>query len=451
MTFASTFTRLPDLRFSRPALLRSGLRSGLRLGPGSGQRSGLILGFGLMLLLAFSVIAQIEGDRGIAPVATTHDIQVSGVEVETTGKTPQEAREAGWVEAKKKAWAKLGGPAMSEAQIDGLVAAIVIEHEQIGPHRYIASLGVVFDRGKASQYVGAGEGAQVSHSAPMLTIPVLWSGGVAQVYEVRGPWQAAWARFNPASSGIDYIRPSGAGGDSLLITAGQISRRSRSWWSTVLSQFQASDVVIPEARLDRQWPGGPVHGTFTARYGPDSVMIGSFTLDAKDEAGVPAMLDLAVRRIDTMFNAALAQGMLHPDPTLRATQQIDPQLAAIIAAAAKKEGETAPDASASNGPGIEPLPGTNPSPLPSPSPTAEARVISITVQFASPDARAVDSAMASVRSVSGVRGASTTSLAMGGTSVMRVSFAGSLDDLRDALRSRGWSVSSGGGALSIHR
>ncbi|MEO7247044.1 MAG: heavy-metal-associated domain-containing protein [Novosphingobium sp.] len=429
MTFASTFNRLPDLRFSRATML----------------------GFaaGAALLVAVGVVAQIEGDRGIAPVAISHDIQVPGIEVETTGKTPQVAREAGWVDAKKKAWAKLAGPAMSDSQLDGLVASIVIEHEQIGPHRYIARLNVVFDRSRAGQFIGGGDGAQASHSAPMLTIPVLWSGGVAQVYEVRGLWQAAWARFNPASSGIDYVRPSGSGGDSLLITAGQVTRRSRIWWGTALDQFQASDVVIPEARLDRQWPGGPVHGTFVARYGPDNVMLGKFELDSKNEAGVPAMLDQAVLRIDALYNQALAQGLLHPDPTLRATQQIDPQLAAIIAAAAKKEADTNPAADASAVPGIEPLPGT--APVPSPSPTAETKISAITVQFASPDAKAVDSAMASVRSVPGVRGASTTSLAMGGTSVMRVSFAGSLDDLRDALRSRGWTVSVGSGALSIRR
>ena len=438
MTFASPLSRLPDLRFSRAALRRWGLGWGLGFAAAA-------------LLLAFAVVAQIEGERGIAPVATSHDIQISGIEVETTAKTPQEAREAGWAEAKKKAWAQLGGPAMGDGQLDAMVASIVIEHEQIGPHRYIAKLAVVFDRTKASQYIGAGDGAQATHSAPMLIIPVLWSGGVAQVYEVRGAWQAAWARFNPASSGIDYIRPSGSGGDSLLINSGQISRRSRSWWGTVLGQFQASDVVIPEARLERQWPGGPVHGTFTARYGPDNVMLGSFTLDAKDEAGVPAMLDVAVKRIDTMYNQALAQGMLRPDPTLLSGQQMDPQLAAIIAAAAKKESDTSPAADSSASPGIEPLPGTSPSPSPSPSATAEAKVTSITVQFASPDAKAVDSVMASVRSVPGVRGASTTSLAMGGTSVMRVSFAGSTDDLRDALKSRGWSVSSAGGALSIRR
>lgn len=400
------------------------------------------------ILVGPRLIAQIEGDRGIAPIAASHDIQVSGIEVNKAGKTPFEAREAAWAEARKLAWAKLGGPAMSDGDIDSLVSAIVIEREQIGPHRYIARLSVVFDRSRAGQYVGTGDSVAVTHSAPLLTIPVLWSGGVAQVYEVRGPWQAAWARFNPSASGIDYVRPSGSGGDSLFITAGQVSRRSRSWWGNILGQFQASDVLIPEARLERQWPGGPVKGYFSARYGPDRQLIGNFELTANNEDGLPAMLDEAVKRTDALYNDALLKGMLKPDASLRASQQLDPQLAAIIAAAAAKEAETV-DPSAS--PSVEPLPGTTPAPVVAPAPVAEAKVTAITVQFSSPDARAVDSALASVRSVPGVRGASTTSLAMGGTSVMRVNFAGSIEDLRDALRARGWSVSSGSNALSIRR
>jgi len=411
--------------------------------------AALCLGLGalaaLLTLGTARLGAQVEGDRGIAPVAMTRDIMIGGITVNTTGKSPQEARDVGWVEARKKAWAKLGGPAMSDGQIAAMVAAIVIEREQIGPHRYIASLGVIFARDRAGGFVGTGDTSVAARSAPLLIIPVLYSGGVAQVYEARGPWQAAWAQFNSGASAIDYVRPAGSGGDSLLITAGQITRRSRSWWANILSQFQASDVLIPEARLERQWPGGPVRGVFTARYGPDNTLLESFTLTANTEDGVPAMLAEAVRRIDTIYNGALTRGLLRPDPSLRAQAAIDPALAAMIAAAAKAEGP-APDASAS--PGANPSAST--SATPSPSPT-EAKISTITVQFASPDARAVDAAVGAVRSVPGVKGASTTSLAMGGTSVMRVTFAGTLEELRAALQARGWSVSAGSNALSIRR
>jgi hypothetical protein len=50
-----------------------------------------------------------------------------------------------------------------------------------------------------------------------------------------------------------------------------------------------------------------------------------------------------------------------------------------------------------------------------------------------------------------VRGAATSSIAIGGTSVMRVSFAGDLNGLAAALRSRGFQVNNVAGILVIRR
>ena len=409
-----------------------------RPGPAALMLGALVLAL-LLALAGQRLIAQIEGERGILPVATSSDIQIDGIEIETTGKTAQDAREAGWKLAQRKGWEKLGGPAMGDGAIESMVAAIVVEREQIGPHRYIATLGVVFDRQRAGQYLG-GNGVK-SHSAPLLTIPLLYSGGAAQVFEVRGPWQKAWAGFRAGNSAIDYVRPAGSGGDSLLVTAGQPGRRSRAWWRNVLDQFGASDVLVPVARLERQWPGGPVRGTFTARYGPDNTFLESFTLTANDEAGLPAMLNQAVVRIDAIYNRALEGGLLKPDATLAAERgQIDSALAALIAAGRTVDASVQPTATA-----------TDPAATASVAPTAAGAVSSVTVQFASPDAAAVDAALSAVRGAPGVQSASTSSLAMGGTSVMRVSYAGEIGTLAAALRARGWQVSVGGNALSIRR
>ena len=401
---------------------------------------GIALAVALVLIGPARLIAQIEGDRGIQPIATTTDIQVSGIEVETTGSNAEEARLAGWKLAQRKGWEQLGGPAMADGAIESMVAAVVIEHEQIGPKRYIATLGIIFDRQRAGQYLAGGNGAR-AHSAPLLTIPILYSGGTAQVFEVRGPWQKAWAEYNAGASAIDYVRPSGAGGESLLITAGQAGRRSRSWWRNVLDQFGASDVVIPVARLERQWPGGPVRGTFTARYGPDNAWIGTFQLSANNEAGVPAMLKTAIQRIDGLYADALEAGLLRPDPTLNAERpMIDSALAALIAqgkAAEAVKTLASPDAAASA--------------APSGTPTQASAGSTVTVQFATPDAAAVDAALAAVRAAPGVQSASTSSLAMGGTSVMRVSLNGDIDALAAALRQMGWKVTVGSNALSIRR
>lgn len=386
-----------------------------------------------------ALVAQIEGDRGIAPLANSEDIQVNGIKVDASGKTGAEARLAGWKQAEKEAWKKLGGPDMPIEAIDAMVSSVVIQHEQVGKHRYIATLGVIFDKAKAGQFVGGnGPGER---SAPLLVIPVLYSGGVQQVFEVRGPWQRAWAEFQASQSTIDYVRPTGAGGESLILTAGQPGRHSRLWWNNVLGQFEAADVVIPVARLERQWPGGPVKGTFTARYGPDDKFLAGFSMTAPNEDQVPAMLEEAVRRIDGIYRDALTRGMLQPDPTLTATRStLDRAFAQLGEALISQSPPPPPGVAAPSAP-----------PAATPGDTVSGAVETVSVQFASPDAAAVDAALAAVRGVPGVSGAATVSLAIGGTSVMRVAVAGGSERLAAALKSQGWKVENGGGALRISR
>lgn len=414
-----------------------------------GPAAQLVLALTISFAIALAVIdpdrllAQIEGERGIAPVANSEDIEVGGIQVDVTGKTGAEARKKGWKLAQRKAWEKINGPKMSDEQIDAMVSAVIIEHEQVGPRRYVARLGVVFDRTKAGRFMAAREGQGARRSAPLLVIPVLHSGGVNQVFEVRGQWQRAWANFQTAASPIDYVRATGAGGDSLILTAGQPGRRSRIWWRTVLDQFAASDVLIPVARLERQWPGGPVRGTFTARYGPDNTYLDSFSLTAKDENEVPQMLNQALVRIDRIYREALARGVLRPDPTLTTEQNTFETALAALRKHYAPEIETDRESA-------EESPISTPQVTVPPSVT-ESSVSTVTVQFASPDAAAVDAALSAVRALPGVQSAATTSIAIGGTSVMRVTTASGLDALASALRSRGWQVTAGSNALRISR
>lgn len=394
----------------------------------------------------YAVIAQVAGERGIAPTAASADIEVKGISVDVAGKSAEDARTNGWREAQRKAWEKLKGPELSDSQLDGLVSAIVIERERLGPRRYIATLGVVFDRSRAAAYLGGP--AQASRSAPLLLIPVQEIAGAYVTFEQRNPWQRAWAEFNPGQSRIDYVRLSGGGGDSLLVNFGQTQRRSRAWWRSTLDQYGATDVLMAFARLDHQFPGGPVSGTFTARFGPDSRPLDTFTLKAEGPDELPAMLAQAVERMDQIYTGALASGQLRPDPSLSigAGGVIDPAIQRLIeigrAAQARRSAEAAmasgavPRIEAQTVTGIEP---------------GEAGLRSFTVQFATPDAAAFDSALGAVRGAGGVRGVGVTSTAIGGTSVMSVSFAGSIDELAAALEARGFSVRRGANALAISR
>ena len=410
--------------------------------PATARRPLLWLGALALALIAAVLIAQVGGDRGIAPVASSSDIEVSGIEVNVLGSNAEDARQKGWQEAYRTAWEKLDGPAIPDGQLASLVSAVIIESERLGPRRYVATLGVVFDRTRAGSLLGAGEGER-ARSAPMLTLPVLISGGTATMYEVRNPWQRAWAEFQPGRSSIDYVRPSGAGGESLLLSYGQVSRRSRVWWNNILDQFGAADIIVPIARLERQWPGGPVRGTFTARYGPDQKFLGSFTLTAQNEQGVPSMLARAVQRFDALFARALEAGLLRPDPTLGGhAVQISPEIQALIDAAMRAEREAATP---------EPEATVAPEPTPTATPTGPAVVHVYVVQVATPDAASFDAALVALRGVPGARAAVMSSAAIGGTSVARVSFEGDISDLAAALRARGYTVQSLGNALSIRR
>jgi hypothetical protein len=402
----------------------------------------------LLLGSAALVHAQIEGPkRGIAPIASTGDFEVIDIAVNTTGKNAEEARLAGWQEAQRKAWSALwartrgggGGAKLADGTLDSIVSAIIVQEEQIGPRRYVAKLGVSFDRARAGQLLGVkGIGRK---SAPMLVIPVMVTGGAPIVFERQTPWQNSWAKFRTADSRIDYVRPFGGGSESLLLNAGQLDRRSRNWWRVILDQFGAADVLYPIVRLERQWPGGPIVGKFSARYGPENKFLGSFTLRADDAKGIPAMMNEGVVKIDQLYQQGFLAGRLRAEATLL-LEEIDEEDLEELEAEAEAETEKAPTEEADDPlervmedlpddkGKDEPKDNAPPTPVPSQS-------VTITVQVKTPNPEAVDRAEAAIRSIAGVKSVVTTSLALGGTSVMRITYQGDPAALQSALSARG--------------
>lgn len=387
---------------------------------------------------AVLVHAQIEGPkRGIPPIASHGDFEVTGVIINTTGKNAAEARRAGWEEAQRRAWSLLWakthggvGATLSDSTLDGIVSAIIIEEEQIGPRRYIARLGVSFDRARAGQLLGVkGIGRK---SAPLLVLPVMHSNGAPYLFERQTPWQAAWAKFRTADSLIDYVRPFGGGGESLLLNAGQMERRSRNWWRVILDQFGAADVIYPIVRLERQYPGGPVIGKFAVRYGPENRFLGSFILRAQNAEGVPAMMADGVRKTDALLQQAFSTGRLRAEASLL-LEEIDEEDLEELEEEAEAASEDPLAAAVDSVTGrAQNEQGS------SQTPAAAAQQVAITVQVSTPTPEAVDRAEAALRAIPGVRSVSTTSLALGGTSVLRVTFQGDPAALNAALQARGF-------------
>ncbi|MGQ2936607.1 MAG: heavy-metal-associated domain-containing protein [Sphingopyxis sp.] len=404
---------------------------------GRDWRWAALFGLFFAILLVGVVDGQItRGDRGITPINSSGDFLTSGIMVDVTGDNADDARTKGWREAQRLAWAQLyrklngsDGPKLGDSVLDGIVTAIVVEEEQIGPRRYVARLGVQFDRVRAGQILGVS--GRTLRSPPLLVIPVYSIDGIPQVFEQRSAWQRAWAEYNTGQSAIDYVRTAGTGADTLLINAGQTGRRGRVWWRVILDQYGAADVLTPIARVEYSYPGGPIKGHFTARFGPDSKLISTFTMTGPSPAALPDMMEKAVARMDRIYIDALASGVLRTDTYLVLEKPV--------------EKEDLPEETATH---EEMLPSETDASVPA---TAAPGIQSFTVQYSSPDVDSVTATERAVAGAAGVQSASTTSLALGGTSVMRVSFRGDLAALSAALTARGFKVQEGGGQLRISR
>ncbi|MEO5973089.1 MAG: heavy-metal-associated domain-containing protein [Sphingomicrobium sp.] len=371
------------------------------------------------LFLSGTVLAQLEsGDRGILPLDSSGTLEIGGIHVDVGGKDAQAARYAGWRVAQREGfkalWAKTHGRPLSQAPnlpdstLDGLISSIIVEREQLGPTRYIADLGILFDRARAGALLGVG-GGEVRRSVPMLLIPITVSGGTATSVELRNAWQRAWAEARTAQSPIDYVRVSGMGIDPLLVNAAQTRRPGRGWWRNIVDFYGAADILTAEVLVHRLYPGGPARARFIGRHGPDNEMIGGFDLRAADSAGIPAMMREGVQRMDALFAEALAAGRLKRDPTLDIPE---------------------------------------PPPLPeevvdTPA-AATVQAFLYQVQIAASNVNTYNFAMAHLRTLAGIQQVTPVAINPAGTSYVTVSYQGSAAALATALAGRGWSTDSSG-------
>ena len=375
----------------------------------------------LLLALAVPAVAQNSGGSAYS---------IGGIDVDVVGPNTQAARMAAFRIAQRKAWpvlwSRLTGapeaqaPRLTDSQLDSMVSGIESQGERFSTTRYIARLGVVFDRSRAAPYLGA-TGAGL-HSPPMLLLPKLVDGGVAKLYHAKTPWLAAWNRFRETVTPLDYVLASGSPGDNMLLTGWQVHRPDRESWRNILTRFDTVQVLTAEARLTRSWPGGPINGLFIARAGPDAGELGRFTLSAASPEGLDAMLDTAVRQIDMIYAGALRDGRLQSEPDL--SQELAPLL--------------------STGPLIG---------APSSTVAAEPGAITSTLELLvpTPDAATAANVEAELRGTPGIASVTTTSLSLGGTSQILISFNVSRPTLDYNLDGKGLRLTNNNGQTVLRR
>ena len=369
------------------------------------------------------IFAQLEtADRGILPLDSSNTLEIGGIHVDVGGPDGQSARYAGWRIAQRQGfkalWAKMHNapvsqaPTLPDGTLDQIVSSINVEREEIGPNRYIADLGVLFDRARAAQFLGLADGGQIPRSVPMLLIPVTVSAGTATSVELRNAWQRAWAQFRTSQSPIDYVRVSGMGADPLLVNASQASRPGRGWWRNLLDMYGANDILVAEVQLQRLYPGGPARARFIARHGPDGEIVGGFTLTAPNSEAIPSMVAQGAQRIDQIYAQALAAGRLTRDSSLNLPPPpVLPQL---------PEEKAPPPVSQFN---------------------------SFQIQVSGKNVNFYNFAMAHLRSIPGVNSAAPQQINPGGTSYILVSYKGGIAQLAAALVARGWLVDLAEGSV----
>lgn len=374
-----------------------------------------------------TVYAQLEStDRGILPLDTSATLEIGPVHVDVGAADAQSARLAGWRIAQRQGfrllWAKMHGAPVSQAPnlpdttLDQIVSSIDVDHDQLGPNRYIGDLRIEFDRARSAPFLGV-EGSQITeHSVPMLLIPITVSAGTETSFELRNAWQRAWAQFRTAGTPISYVRVSGMGADPLLINAAQTARPGRGWWRALLDMYGAQDILTAEVQLQRVYPGGPARGRFIARHGPDNEIVGGFTLTAPNSEAIPAMMAEGAQRIDAIFAQALADGRLSRDPSLNIPSPPVVQLPVQAA----------------------------------PPPKSVAVTNSYQVQILGNDVMVYNFAMAHLRTLPGVASATPQQINPTGTSYVLVTYKGSVAQLAAALSARGWIADASGTVVRIH-
>lgn len=378
------------------------------------------LGFGAALY------AQLEStDRGILPLDTSDTLEIGPVHVNVTAADSQTARLGGWRLAQRQGfrllWAKMHNapvaqaPNVPDGTLDQIVSSINVDHEEIGPQRYIADLRIEFDRNRAAPFLGVEGGEVTEHSVPMLLIPVTVNAGTETSVELRNAWQRAWAQFQTAQTPINYVRVSGMGTDPMLVNAGQVTRPGRGWWRALLDMYGAQDILIAEVQLQRAYPGGPALARFIARHGPDDEVVGGFTLTAPNSEAIPAMMAQGAQRIDTIFAQALADGRLSRDPSLNTPPP--PAQEAQAQAQAPKPANL---------------------------------VNAFQIQVTGKDVIIYNFAMAHLRTLPGVDSATPQQINPAGTSYVLVAYRGSIAQLANALRARGWAVEFSGTVVRVH-
>lgn len=101
--------------------------------------------------------------------------------------------------------------------LQSVVAGFSLDNERTSATEYLADLTVRFN-GEAVEYLLSQSGVKlaVEQAAPVLVVPVYWTGDSAVVWEGNNPWRAVWERLNLDNRLVPALLPLGDASDALI-------------------------------------------------------------------------------------------------------------------------------------------------------------------------------------------------------------------------------------------
>jgi hypothetical protein len=198
--------------------------------------------------------------------ATADDLySVSGIAVDRTAATPQQARDAAIADGERKAFdilmRRLTDPAQaarlpqpSARDLAELVQGFQVETERASATRYVATLDIAFKPDAVRELLGSAGVAAVQVAArPVLVVPIYRAGGDSLLWEDGNGWRQAWAEHPPHTGLVTLVLPEGDAADLAALDAGDAAAAKPGAFDSIARRYGTGGVLLAEAIPE---PGG---------------------------------------------------------------------------------------------------------------------------------------------------------------------------------------------------
>ena len=240
---------------------------------------------------------------------------ITGIPVETNGKTASEARSQAMLYAESRAFNLLMQqltppyahnklPKLSPKEIAGMVQGIEVEEEKVVGSHYRASLSVSFYPHYIRSLLETNSIALVQQKTPpLLILPVFTQTEETVLFEGDNAWSDAWNSIQLADSLINFSLPIGDLDDLTLVSAEMATSSNYALLKPIADKYNVTTILVAYAKHGKDpITQSPMLSVTLRRLEPENTTstIASFTGNANDE--LPILLNTAAHTIITQLN-----------------------------------------------------------------------------------------------------------------------------------------------------